>query len=326
MILAGDIGGTNSRLAIFARRRGRLELIIEETFASREHADLETILKKFMASHELSVDVACFGIAGPITDGRSQAVNLPWVVDARHLTHALDIDTVVLLNDLEASAYGLAVLAADDFVRLNPGAPNVSGNAAVIAAGTGLGEAGLYWDGQQHHPFACEGGHSSFAPSDPLQMELLGFLLCEFEHVSWERVLSGPGLHNIYRFLRDTGRGEEPAWLKREMQQHDPAAVISQAALAGKSPLCGQALDLFVALYGAEAGNVALKFMATAGVYVGGGIAPKIIQKLTDSTFLRAFVAKGRLQALLQAVPVRIIMNDRASLLGAARFAMLKTA
>jgi glucokinase len=326
MILAGDIGGTNSRLAIFAQRGGRLEPMVEETFASGDHPDLETILQKFIASHDLPVDIACFGIAGPVKDGRSQAVNLPWVVDARQLAQRLHIDTVVLLNDLEACAYGLAVLASEDFVVLNPGAPDVSGNAAVIAAGTGLGEAGLYWDGQQYHPFACEGGHSSFAPTDLLQMELLGFLLQEVAHVSWERVLSGPGLHNIYRFLRDTGRGEEPAWLRLEMQQQDPAAVISQAALAGKSPLCAQALDLFVTLYGAEAGNVALKLMTTAGLYVGGGIAPKIIQKLTDATFMQAFVAKGRLTPLLQAIPVRIIMNDRAALLGAARFAMLKTA
>jgi glucokinase len=218
------------------------------------------------------------------------------------------------------------MLTPEDFVLLNQGDPHASGNAAVIAAGTGLGEAGLYWDGQHHRPFAGEGGHASFAPNDPMQMELLGFLRREFEHVSWERVLSGPGLHNIYRFLRDTGRGEEPTWLTQEMQQHDPPTVISQAALAGTSALCRQALDLFVSLYGAEAGNVALKLMATGGVYVSGGIAPKIIQKLTDSTFMDAFVAKGRLQPLLQEIPVRIVMNDKAALLGAARFATLQAA
>jgi glucokinase len=187
-----------------------------------------------------------------------------------------------------------------------------------------LGEAGLYWDGQQHLPFAGEGGHASFAPSDPLQIELLRFLCHEFGHVSWERVLSGPGLHNIYRFLRDTGHGEEPDWLTKEMQQQDPSAVISQAALADTSALCRQALDLFVALYGAEAGNMALKIMATAGVYIGGGIAPKIIRKLTDSTFMAAFVAKGRLKPLLQQIPVRIIMSDKLALQGAARFATLR--
>jgi glucokinase len=322
MILAGDIGATNSRLVFFSKRGGRLEPVAEETYPSRRQANLQAIVWKFVSAHDLPVDVACFGVAGPVRDGRSEAVNLAWAVDARELAQALPRRAVSLLNDLEAHAYGIAMLAPEDFVTLNQGAADASGNAAVIAAGTGLGEAGLYWDGQQHRPFAGEGGHTSFAPTDPLQVELLNFLSRESGHVSWERVLSGPGLHNIYRFLRDTGRGEEPDWLAREMQQRDPAAVISQTALAGTSALCRQALDLFVALYGAEAGNVALKFMATAGVYVGGGIAPKIIHKLTDSTFMDAFVAKGRLKPLLEAIPVRIIMSGKTALLGAARFAM----
>jgi glucokinase len=277
-----------------------------------------------VSAHDLPIDAACFGVAGPVRHGRSDTTNLPWDVDARELARALHIRSVGLLNDLEAHAYGIALLAPADFVTLNQGAPDASGNAAVIAAGTGLGEAGLYWDGQQYLPFAGEGGHASFAPSDPLQIELLRFLCHEFGHVSWERVLSGPGLHNIYRFLRDTGRGEEPDWLSHKMQQDDPSAVISQAALADTSPLCRQALDLFVVLYGAEAGNLALKLMATAGVYIGGGIAPKIIRKLTDSTFMAAFVAKGRLKPLLQQIPVRIIMNDKVALQGAARFATLR--
>ena len=324
MILAGDIGGTNSRLALFAVREGRVEPVVEATYPSRDHANLETIVKTFLSAHDLPIDVACFGIAGPVRHGRSDTTNLPWDVDAQDLAQTLQLRSVGLLNDLEAHAYGIAMLAPDDFVTVNQGALNASGNAAVIAAGTGLGEAGLYWNGQQHLPFAGEGGHASFAPSDPLQIELLRFLSHEFGHVSWERVLSGPGLYNIYRFLRDTGRGEESDWLTDEMQQHDPSAVISQAALAGTSALCRQTLDLFVGLYGAEAGNLALKLMATAGVYVGGGIAPKIIQKLTDSMFMDAFVAKGRLKPLLQGIPVHIIMNDKVALLGAARFATLR--
>jgi glucokinase len=321
MILAGDIGATNSRLAFFSERGGRLEPVVEATYPSRDHANLETIVKKFVSTHDQPIDVACFGVAGPVRHGRSDTTNLPWDVDAQELARALHLRTVGLLNDLEAHAYGLAMLTPEDVVTLNQGAPDASGNAAVIAAGTGLGEAGLYWDGQQHHPFAGEGGHTSFAPSDSLQMALLKFLRQEFEHVSWERVVSGPGLHNIYRFLRDTGRGEEPDWLNRELEQYDPSAVISQAALAGTSPLCQSALDLFVRLYGAEAGNLALKLMATGGVYVGGGIAPKILQKLTDATFMAAFVAKGRLEPLLWQIPVRIILNDKVALLGAARVA-----
>jgi glucokinase len=324
MILAGDIGATNSRLAFFTERAGGLEAVVEATYASRDHANLEAIVNAFVSGHDRPTDVACFGIAGPVRHGRSDTTNLPWDVDAQALARALGLRAVGLLNDLEAHAYGIAMLASEDLVTLNQGASDGSGNAAVIAAGTGLGEAGLYWNGQQHLPFAGEGGHTSFAPSDPLQIELLRFLSQEFGHISWERVLSGPGLYNIYRFLRDTKRGEEPRWLADKMHQHDPAAVISQAALADASALCRQALDLFVVLYGAEAGNLALKLMSTAGVYVGGGIAPKIIQKLTDSTFMQAFVAKGRLKPLLQTIPVHVIMNDKVALLGAARFATLR--
>jgi glucokinase len=321
MILAGDIGATNSRLAFFSERGGRLEPVVEATYPSGDYANLEAIIKNFVSTHDQPIDVACFGVAGPVRHGRSDTTNLPWDVDAQELAAALRLRTVGLLNDLEAHAYGVAMLSPEDVVALNPGAPDASGNAAVIAAGTGLGEAGLYWDGKQHHPFAGEGGHTSFAPSDSLEIELLKFLRREFGHVSWERVVSGPGLHNIYRFLRDTGRGEEPDWLRREMERHDPSAVISQAALAGTSALCQQALDLFVTLYGAEAGNLALKLMATGGVYVGGGIAPKILQKLSNSTFMTAFAAKGRLEPLLWQIPVQIILNDKVALLGAARVA-----
>jgi glucokinase len=323
MILAGDIGGTHARLAFFSRQGGRLTPVVEDTFASREFPDLGAIISAFVAAQKLPVDVACLGVAGPVRHGRTQTTNLPWTVDARELAHALRVDRVLLLNDLEAYAYGLPALSAEDVVVLNRGAADASGNAAVIAAGTGLGEAGLYWDGRQHLPFACEGGHSSFAPGDPVQIELLEYLTREYDHVSWERVVSGPGLLNVYQFLRDTGRGEEPAWLSEAMRRQDPPAVISQAALAGTSALCEQALNFFVSLYGAEAGNVALKVMATGGVYVGGGIAPKIIKKLTEPLFMEAFVAKGRLKPLLQDIPVRVVMNDRTALLGAARFATM---
>jgi len=323
MILAGDIGGTNTRLAFFTRQGEALQRVVEETFPSRDHANLETLVSRFVSSHRLRPERACFGVAGPVQDGRCEATNLPWVVDVRRLAAELHLDHVRLINDLEAAAHGLATLTPEDSVMLNEGKPAATGNMAVIAAGTGLGEAGLYWDGRQHHPFAGEGGHATFAPNTPLQIELHGYLLHELDHVSWERVVSGPGLHNLYRFLRDTGRGEEPAWLQQELHEGDPSAAISRAALAGRSPLCMQALDLFVTLYGAEAGNLALKILATGGVFIGGGIAPKILPKLTDGTFMAAFSAKGRLQALLQDIPVRVIMNDKIGLQGAARFAAL---
>ncbi len=324
MILAGDIGGTKTRLAFFTVTGERLQSLGEETVPSRQYGGLGEIVRTFVSKQQVPVTQAGFGIAGPVKHGRCETTNLPWVVDARQLASHLGIASVALINDLEANAYGVAALEAQDFVVLNPGAPDADGNAAIIAAGTGLGEAGFYWDGAQHHPFACEGGHADFAPRNELEIELLRYLSTRFAHVSYERVLSGPGLYNIYQFLRDTGRGEEPAWLSAELRQQDPAATVSQAALSGRCALCVQALDLFVSLYGAEAGNLALKAMATGGVYVGGGIAPKIMQKLQDATFMQAFTAKGRMQPLLEAMPVRVILNDKTALLGAARCAMLR--
>ncbi len=326
MILAGDIGGTKTRLAFFTVAGERLQSLGEETFLSRHYGGLEEIVRAFVSRQQLAVTHSGFGIAGPVKHGRCETTNLPWVVDARQLASQLGIASVALLNDLEANAYGVVTLEAKDFMVLNPGALDADGNAAIIAAGTGLGEAGFYWDGAQHHPFACEGGHADFAPRNELETELLRYLLTRFAHVSYERVLSGPGLYNIYQFLRDTGRGEEPAWLSEELRQQDPAATISQAALSGRCALCVQALDLFVSLYGAEAGNLALKVMATGGLYVGGGIAPKIMQKLQDATFMQAFTAKGRMQPLLEAIPVRVILNDKTALLGAAHCARLRAA
>ena len=326
MILAGDIGATHSRLAGFAVESARLKPLVEETFASAAHASLEAIVRTFVAAHDLHVAHACFGIAGPVQHGRSTAINLAWAVDARQLARELGLASVGLINDLEATAYGAVALAPEDVATLNAGSPEAEGNAAVIAAGTGLGEAGLYWDGRQHWPFASEGGHASFAPGSALQVELLQYLRQQFSHVSWERVLSGPGLYHIYTFLRDTQRGVEPAWLTEELGQGDAAAAISRIALAGTCDLCEQALDLFVALYGAEAGNLALKVMATGGVFVGGGIAPKILAKLKETTFMQAFCTKGRLQPVLEAIPVRVILNEHTALYGAARCAAQRAA
>ena len=326
MILAGDIGGTNTRLA-YARVEGdRPKLVAEGTFPSREHPNLESVLAQFVSAHRLPIAQACFGVAGPVVNGRCEATNLPWVVDSRQIAKQFDLEKALVINDLEANAYGIAVLEPKDFAVLSKGAPDTTGNAALIAAGTGLGEAGLYWDGTQHRPFASEGGHATFAPRNDLEMDLLRYLLKKYAHVSYERVVSGPGLLNIYTFLRDTGRAEQPAWLAERMHGDDAPAVITQVAVEGKSALCVQALDLFVSLYGAEAGNLALKVLATGGLFVGGGIAPKIIQKLKESTFITALTAKGRMKSLLQAMPVRVILNDKTALLGAARCATLDVA
>lgn len=325
MILAGDIGGTHTRLAFFTVAGDHLTAVVEETFPSRAHGGLAEIAASFLAVHQLSPATACFGIAGPVKHGRCEATNLPWVVDAGELARRLRIPTVFVINDLEANAYGITALTPTDFLTLNAGASDATGNAAVIAAGTGLGEAGLYWDGAAHRPFATEGGHTDFAPRTPIEIELLHFLLTKFSRVSYERVLSGPGLVNIYQFLRDTGRSQEPAWLTEELRAQDPAAVITHAALTGRSAACEQALDLFVSLYGAEAGNLALKVMATGGVFIGGGIAPKIISKLTTPTFMEAFATKGRMRPLLEAIPVRVLLNEQTALFGAARRAMVST-
>ncbi len=324
MILAGDIGGTHTRLAFFAVEGGRFEATVEETYPSREYPGLEEIVVEFIKAKQLPMTQAAFGIAGPVQNGRCQATNLPWVVDSRQLAARIGLERVILLNDLEANAYGIATLAPSSFALIQQGHPEAKGNAGVISAGTGLGEAGMYWDGREHRPFATEGGHASFAPSDELQDELLRYLRPQFGQVSWERVVSGPGLLSLYKFLRDTGRGSEPAWLAEEMKQKDPSAVISQAGLEGRSELCASALELFVKLYGAEAGNLALKLIATGGMYLGGGIAPKILPKLDSDEFRGAFAAKGRMQGLLETIPIRVILDDKAGLRGAARCAVLQ--
>lgn len=327
MILAGDIGGTKTTLAFFTIDGDRLKLNVEDTYPSREHESLDEIISQFVSRNSLSVNYACFGVAGPVKDGRCETTNLPWIIDAKILAAELGIEGLWLINDLEATAYGIKALEPKYFAILNNGASDAKGNAAVIAAGTGLGEAGFYWDGRQHLPFACEGGHADFAPRNEIEMELLEHLLKAYSHVSYERVLSGPGLFNIYSFLRETGRyGKEPDWLSEKISRgDDPSSAVSESALAGNCELCVKAMDIFVSIYGAEAGNLALKTLATGGVYVGGGIAPKIIKKLTDGNFMKAFITKGRMEHLMQEMPVSVILNDKTALLGAARYAAFKS-
>jgi glucokinase len=322
MILAGDIGGTNTRLAIGARDpAGRLRLSVQASYPSRDHAGLEEIVELFLSQHADRVVGASFGIAGPVRDGRCETTNLPWVVESKSLALLLGLPAVGLINDLEANAWGLAALEPDDLLVLNPGAPGAAGNSAIIAAGTGLGEAGLYWDGRRHRPFATEGGHADFAPGDEVQDGLLHWLRARHGRVSWERVLSGPGLVNIYTYLRELGGGHENEAVAAEMRRGDPAAAISTAAIQDRCPLSLAALDLFVTLYGAEAGNLALKTMATGGLFLGGGIAPRIAARLGTGRFMEAFVAKGRMQPLMESMPVRVVLNDGTALLGAARHA-----
>jgi len=326
MILAGDIGGTNARLALFDVQNGTYKLVSGSVFPSRQYRGLDEIVAQFVSDTDLHPSVACFGVAGPVRNGKVETSNLPWVVDSKRLAGELSLPTATLINDLEANAWGIAALEPDDVVVLNQVRGTPVGNKAVIAAGTGLGEAGMYWDGSKHRVFASEGGHADFAPRNELEVDLLNYLRARFGHVSYERIVSGPGLVNVFHFLRDTGRGDEPLWLTEQMTTGDPAAAISMAALAGKCSLCEHAVDLFVSLYGAEAGNLALKIMALGGVYVGGGIAPKMLPKLGGPLFMQSFTGKGRMQPLLESIPVKVIKNEKLALLGAARYAVANPA
>lgn len=314
--LAGDIGGTKTRLALVEVVGSRVGIVHEASYASRDYATFEALLGDFLATVE-SPSHAAFGIAGPVQGRKVQTTNLPWLIDADALKARFGFDCT-LLNDLEATAAGIPALNESDLLTLQEGTADACGNAAVIAAGTGLGEAGLYWDGRRHQPFATEGGHASFCPADELEMTFFFYLQQQFGHVSWERVVSGMGLLSLYHFLCMYRHAEVPQWLMDEMQNGDAAAAISNAALAGKDALCVETLQRFVRLYGAEAGNLALKTMSRGGLYLGGGIAPKILPLLRDGAFIEAFLNKGRMRPLLEAMPVRVILNDRAALLGAA--------
>ena len=325
LILAGDIGGTKTRLALFSIQGEKLQPELKKTFPSKQYRGLEPVVEAFLAGQQVSISRACFGIAGPVVDGQVKTLNLPWVVDAAKIAQLCKLDSVALLNDLEAAAYGIFTLGPDELFTLNEGVSGRRGNKVLIAAGTGLGEATLYDDGRDYHPSASEGGHGDFGPTDETQIDLLRYLMKEFGHVSYERVVSGPGIANIYGFLRDSGRLEEPDWLKQKISAaEDASVVISQEGLAGRSTICVQALNLFVSVYGAEAGNLALRGKASGGVYIGGGIAPKILPKLKDGIFMRAFLDKGRYRELLAAMPVRVILNDQAALQGAAFYARSK--
>ncbi len=324
MILAGDIGGTKTVVGLFEKTVEGLCHLREATFASKNYQSLEEILAEFLADESaLELKAACFGVAGPVIDGRSKTTNLPWELDEKTLSKASGAPRFKLLNDLEAAAYGMLYLKADEFCVLNRGAePHRHGNIAVIAAGTGLGEALLIWDGADHHPVASEGGHSDFAPRDEREIGLFNYLRDKHDsHVSYERVLSGPGIHNIYNYLRQSSGTPEPQWLQEKLRSGDPSAVISECGLADSDSICVQTLELFACIYGAEAGNLALKCLAAGGVLVGGGIAPKLLPALEKGDFMKGFTAKGRYAGLMASMPVRVALNPRAPIIGAAQYA-----
>lgn len=325
MILAGDIGGTKTLIALYEQTSEGLHLVREVNYPSQAHTSLEQILADFMKqSGQVAVRAACFGVAGAVVEGKCTTTNLPWTLAERDLAQALKVPTVKLLNDLEATAFGMLYLKPEELVELNAGhQPPRKGNVAVIAAGTGLGEAFLYWDGIKHLPMASEGGHADFAPRNELEIDLLLYLRKQIGgRVSYERVLSGPGIYKIYCFLRDTGRGSEAPEVAEQLKTNDPSPLVTRLGLAGKDPLCVAALELFSTLYGAEAGNLALISVSLGGVYIGGGIAPRLLPILQNGGFLRAFTDKGRFRSLLSGIPIRVSLNARTALLGAAEFAL----
>jgi glucokinase len=326
MILAGDVGGTKVNLALYDFVDGKLKAARDQRYPAKEYSGLEEIVKEFLGGAKVSA--ACFGVPGPVRDGRLRLTNLPWTLDSRELAVNLGIDYVFLINDLEANGYGIAELSSDQIFTLSEGDPSQTGNRALVSAGTGLGEGILMWNGRIHVPYPSEGGHADFAPRNEDEIDLLRFLKQKYNgRISFERIVSGMGMTNVYEFLREVRGIEEPAWLAERMTAAaDPNTVITEMALAAKSELCEKTLDMFVSSYGAEAGNLALKVLSVGGLYIGGGIAPRILEKLKDGTFLKAFTDKGRLSQLLVNMPVRVILESRAALMGAAAYAESRAA
>ena len=326
MILAGDVGGTKVDLALYDFINGKLKYTRDKVFRAKDYSGLEDIVKEFLGGDK--VTAACFGVPGPVRDGRLRLTNLPWTLDSRELSAGLGIDHVFLINDLEANGYGIAELTPEQIYTLSDGDPSQIGNRALIAAGTGLGEGLLIWNGRTHIPYPSEGGHGDYAPRNEDEIDLLRFLKEKYNgRVSFERVVAGMGLTSIYEFLREVRGMEEPQWLTEQLAAaHDINSVITENALSAKSEICEKALDMFVSAYGAEAGNLALKVLSVGGLYIGGGIAPRIVEKLKDGTFMKAFTDKGRLSQLLINMPVRIILEPRAAQLGAAAYAEARAA
>ncbi len=325
MILAGDVGGTKVHLALYDFIDGKLKYTREERFPAKEYSGLEEIVREFLAADK--VTAACFGVPGPVRNGRLRLTNLPWTLDSHELSTHLGIEHVFLINDLEANGYGIAELTSEQVFTLSEGDVSQIGNRALISAGTGLGEGILTWNGRVHIPFPSEGGHADYAPRNEDEIDLLRYLKQKYNgRISFERVVSGMGMTNIYEFLREVRGVEEPGWLAERMANGDPNAVITELALAAKSEICEKTLDMFVSAYGAEAGNLALKVLSVGGLYIGGGIAPRILDKLKDGTFLKAFTDKGRLSQLLINMPVRVILESRAAVLGAAAYAEARAA
>jgi glucokinase len=334
MILAGDVGGTKVHLSLYDFTGGRLHPIRDQKLAAHQFTSLDEAVNKFLrgddntpATKREDILAACFGVPGPVRDGRLKLTNLPWVLDVRDLSRSLAIQHVFLINDLEANGYGIPELAPDKIFTLHDGDANAVGHRGLISAGTGLGEALLIWNGKKHNPIPSEGGHCDFAARSNREIAMLEYLRSTLKgRVSFERVVSGLGIKNVYQFLRDVEKLDEPKWLCDRMTAEDPNVVIGECAEDGSSSICFETMKTFASAYGAEAGNLALKVLATGGIYLGGGIAPKRLKTMQNGFFMQAFLDKGRMSPLLQSIPVRIILDETCALLGAAAYAEARAA
>lgn len=319
MLLAGDIGGTKTVLALFSPENGPRQPLAKETFSSKAYDSLEGIIRAFVGKETYEVTHAAFGVAGPVVNDQAQITNLPWVISEQQLATTFDLEAVHLLNDLQAVATAVPILEEDDIRTLNPGKPDATGAIGVIAPGTGLGEAFLVQHGGRYYAFPSEGGHADFAPTDETQIALLRYLQSRHRHVSYERVCSGIGIPNLYAFFQDSGRYPEPAWLREQLAAaKDPTPLIVRAAQQEEVAIAVATLSLFINILAREAGNLALKLMTTGGIYLGGGIPPRILPQLENSSFVDIFARKGRFSQLLAQVPVHVICNSQAALLGTA--------
>ena len=325
MLLAGDVGGTKTILALYPADGHAHTPAVQARYASRDFPSLTRILDTFLAEHPATIEAACLAVAGPVVRGKAEATNLSWVVTEEGLRARLGPIPVRLVNDLQATAYAIPILDDKDLYPLHSGEPEPQGALAVIAPGTGLGEAYLVWDGRQYRAYPSEGGHADFAPRNELEMALLRYLQQRMDHVSYERVCSGMGVPNLYAFFRDSGYAPEPPWLTQAFfQARDPTPVILQTALQADPPcaLCTATLDLFVSILGAEAGNLAMKVLSTGGIYVAGGIPVRILEALRHGQFMKSFVHKGRLAERLVRMPVYVVLNTQTALIGAARYGL----
>jgi len=320
-VLAGDIGGTKTNMGLFQKGKSRPILKHFEIYSSREAANLEEIIQQFQKKYAITVVCAAFGIAGPVFDGRCKTTNLPWEVSEDRIKKRFGWPCVSLINDLAATALAIPMLSNKEVFLLNRAISRKMKNIALIAPGTGLGKALIIFQNGNYVPLSSEGGHADFAPNRDIEIDLWKHLHKRFGHVSVERVLSGPGLFNIYSWLKDSGRYREASWIAQKIKEDDPARVITEAGLDGKDSLCVEALKMFVSILGAVSGNLALTGMTTGGVYLGGGIPPKILPILKKGLFMNAFKAKGRFSDMLEKIPVKVILNDRAALMGAATHA-----